>query len=46
MKRIVTLFFLLCIMLASATAMADVDYLGNMEVINCEEWVAYLLGKI
>ena len=40
MKRIVVLFFLLCIMLASATAMADVDYLGNMEVINCEEWVS------
>lgn len=40
MKRFIALFLLLCMMLAAFPATADMDYLGDMEVVNCEEWVS------
>lgn len=40
MKRLTALLLLLCMVLAAAPAMADGEYIGNMEVVNCNEWVS------
>lgn len=40
MKRFVALLLLLCIMLTMMPALADAEYIGNMEVVNCNEWVS------
>ena len=39
MKKLAALLMLLCILAVSVPAVAD-DYIGNMEVINCNEWVS------
>ena len=39
MKRFVALL-LLCIAFTMLPALADAEYIGNMEVINCNEWVS------
>ena len=40
MKRFVALLLLLCIVFTMTPALADTDYIGNMEVVNCNEWVS------
>ena len=40
MKRYIALFLLLCMVLAAMPVMADSEYIGNMEVVNCNEWVS------
>lgn len=40
MKRFTALFLLLCMALAAMPVMAESDYIGNMEVVNCKEWVS------
>ena len=40
MKRYIALFLLLCMVLTSIPALADSEYIGNMEVVNCSEWVS------
>ena len=40
MKRYIALFLLLCMVLAAIPVMADSEYIGNMEVVNCNEWVS------
>ena len=40
MKRLAALFLLLCMVLAILPASADDEYIGNMEVVNCNEWVS------
>lgn len=40
MKRLAALFLLLCIVLAALPASADDEYIGRMEVVNCNEWVS------
>lgn len=40
MKRFVTFLLLLCIVLTMMPALADTEYIGNMEVVNCNEWVS------
>ena len=40
MKRYIALFLLLCMVLTSIPALADSEYIGNMEVVNCNEWVS------
>lgn len=40
MKRFIVLFLLLCMVLAAMPVMADSEYIGNMEVVNCNEWVS------
>ncbi len=40
MKRLTALLLLLGMVLAAVPAMADSEYLGNMEVVNCNEWVS------
>ena len=40
MKRYIALFLLLCMVLTSIPALADSEYIGNMEVVNCREWVS------
>jgi len=40
MKRFIALFLLLCMMLATQPATANSEYIGNMEVVNCQEWVS------
>ena len=40
MKRYIALFLLLCMVLAAMPVMADSEYIGNMEVVNCSEWVS------
>jgi len=40
MKRYIALFLLLCMVLAAMPATADSGYIGNMEVVNCSEWVS------
>ena len=37
MKRFVALLLLLCIVFTMMPALADTDYIGNMEVVNCNE---------
>ena len=39
MKRFVALL-LLCIAFTMLPALADAEYIGNMEVVNCNEWVS------
>ena len=40
MKRFVAFLLLLCIVLTMMPALADTEYIGNMEVVNCNEWVS------
>ena len=40
MKRLTALFLLLCMLLSALPAGAEEDYIGNMEVVNCNEWVS------
>ena len=40
MRKLASLMIALCMILAVFPAMADMDYLGDMEVVNCEEWVS------
>lgn len=40
MKRFVALLLLLCIAFTMLPALADAEYIGNMEVVNCNEWVS------
>lgn len=40
MKRLAALFLLLCMVLAALPASADDEYIGRMEVVNCNEWVS------
>jgi len=40
MKRFTVMILLLCMLLTALPAMADNVYYGNMEVINCNEWVS------
>ena len=40
MKRFVALLLLLCIVFTMMPALADAEYIGNMEVVNCNEWVS------
>ena len=40
MKRYISLFLLLCMVLAAMPVMAESEYIGNMEVVNCNEWVS------
>lgn len=40
MKRYIALFLLLCMVLAAMQVMAESEYIGNMEVVNCNEWVS------
>ena len=40
MKRFTVMILLLCMLLPALPAMADDVYYGNMEVINCNEWVS------
>ena len=40
MKRFVALLLLLCIGFTMMPALADNEYIGNMEVVNCNEWVS------
>ena len=39
MKRLAALFLLLCMVLAAFPASADDEYIGRMEVVNCNDWV-------
>ena len=39
MKKLAALLMLLCMLAVSVHAVAD-DYIGDMEVINCNEWVS------
>ena len=40
MKRFIALLLLLCMALTHMPALADSEYIGNMEVVNCNEWVS------
>lgn len=40
MKRFVALLLLLCMVLTAIPSLADSEYVGNMEVVNCNEWVS------
>ena len=40
MKRFIALFLLLCLAFTSVPAFAASEYIGNMEVVNCNEWVS------
>ena len=40
MKRFVAFLLMLCIMLTWMPALADHEYIGSMEVVNCNEWVS------
>ena len=40
MRKLASLMIALCMILAAFPAMADMDYLGDMEVVNCKEWVS------
>ena len=40
MRRLTALLLLLCMVLAAVPTMADSEYIGNMEVVNCNEWVS------
>ena len=39
MKRLIAALLLCCCLLASI-ALAEAEYIGNMEVVNCNEWVS------
>ena len=40
MKRFIAFLLLLCMALTHMPALADSEYIGNMEVVNCNEWVS------
>ena len=40
MKKLALLMIALCMILTIVPAMAGMDYLGDMVVVNCEEWVS------
>ena len=40
MKRFIAFLLLLCMALTHMPALADSEYIGNMEVVNCYEWVS------
>ena len=40
MKQFVALLLLLCMAFTYMPALADTEYIGNMEVVNCNEWVS------
>ena len=40
MKRFAVMLLLLCLLLAALPALAENEYYGNMEVVNCNEWVS------
>jgi hypothetical protein len=40
MKRRISLLLLLCMVFAAMSALAVGEYLGSMEVVNCNEWVS------
>ena len=40
MKRFAVIILLLCLLLAALPALAENEYYGNMEVVNCNEWVS------
>ena len=40
MKRMIALLLLLCAVLTALPSLADNEYCGNMEVVNCNEWVS------
>lgn len=40
MRKLASLMIVLCMIIAAFPAMADMDYLGDMEVVNCKEWVS------
>ena len=40
MKQFVALLLLLCMVFTYMPALADTEYIGNMEVVNCNEWVS------
>ena len=40
MKRLIALFLLLSMALAALPVLAEHEYIGNMEVVNCSEWVS------
>lgn len=40
MKRLTMLFLLLCFVFSALPAMAGSEYLGDMEVVDCNEWVS------
>ena len=40
MKRFIAFLLLLCMVLTHMPALADSEYIGNMEVVNCNEWVS------
>ena len=40
MKQFVALLLLLCMVFTYMPALGDTEYIGNMEVVNCNEWVS------
>ena len=40
MRRFTAMLIVACMLLAALPAMASMDYLGDMEVVNCKEWVS------
>ncbi len=40
MKRLTTLLLLLCMVFAAMPVTAESEYIGSMEVVNCNEWVS------
>lgn len=40
MKKRIALFLLLCMVMATVPAMAENEFYGNMEIVNCSEWVS------
>lgn len=40
MERLIALLLLLCMAFTYMPALADTEYIGNMEVVNCNEWVS------
>ena len=39
MKRLIALFLLMSMALSALPALAEHEYIGNMEVVDCSEWV-------
>lgn len=40
MRKFTAMLIIVCMLLATLPAMASMDYLGDMEVVNCNEWVS------
>lgn len=40
MKKWITLFLLLCMVMVAMPASAENEFYGNMEIVNCSEWVS------